>query len=84
MARRASTVSTTSLVSSTARVESVQSGYFDASTSLTKVNGQGHPQSRSASGNLPKYHQHDSRIDPDELFTQRTVVEVKAVQSQLR
>lgn len=82
MARRPSTISTTSLVSSNARVESGPSDYFEGS--LSNVNGRARLPSRTSPIKLAKYQTDDRPIDPDELFTQCTVAEVKAFQLQLR
>ena len=82
MARRPSTVSTTSRVSSNVRIDSGPSDYFEGS--LSNVNGRARLPSRTSPITLAKYQTDDRRIDPDELFTQRTVAEVKAFQLQLR
>ncbi|KAF7979429.1 hypothetical protein HWV62_42566 [Athelia sp. TMB] len=82
MARRPSTISTTSLVSSNARVESGPSDYFEGS--LSNVNGRARLPPRTSPIKLAKYQTDDRPIDPDELFTQCTVAEVKAFQLQLR
>ncbi|KZP25394.1 hypothetical protein FIBSPDRAFT_1041536 [Athelia psychrophila] len=80
MARRPSTASTSSHVSLNARVEP---GYFDAP--LSNINARAHlPSLRTSSSTLAKYQDDDRRVNPDDLFTQRTVAEVKAFQQQLR
>src|ERR1700685_32227 len=86
MARRASTISTTSFKP---RADSIHSpGYFGTSPSsaVTSVNGQIRPLHRTSSLSTysSKHHNDNPYIDPDELFTQRTVAEVKSVQIQLR
>lgn len=90
MARRASTVSTTSLASFHPREDNVQSPKYQESLLSNKiVNGHGPPQlpprTSSLSVNTVLKHQDDTpSIDPDQLFAQRTITEVKAVQVQLR
>jgi len=90
MARRASTISTTSLTAFKTHADSILSpGYFDASPSsaVTSANGQVRPPLRTSSLStyrFPKHNNDNPYIDPDDLFAQRTVAEVKSVQMQLR
>lgn len=86
MARRASTISTTSLADFKTHAGSVQSsGYFDAlpSSTVTSANGQVRPPLRTSSLSTYKHNDDNTYMDPDDLFTQRTVAEVKSVQMQL-
>lgn len=86
MARRASTISTNSLAPLKPNVESIQSSsYLSASTPNANSQMRLPPRASSLSGNIvPKQYNDNASLDPDELFTQRTVAEVKAVQLQLR
>jgi len=90
MARRASTISTTSLAAFKTYADSVQSpGDFDAlpSSAVTSANGQVQPPLRTSSLSTYSFLKHNDDnpyMDPDDLFTQRTVAEVKSVQMRLR
>lgn len=83
MARRASAISINSFAPLEPNVASIQSpSYLTGST----PNASGRiklPLSLSVN-TLPKQYNDNAYVDPDELFTQRTVAEVKAVQIQLR
>lgn len=86
MARRPSTGPANYLTPMKSNVEAIKSPSY-LSPLVVNTNGQIKlpPRTLSMSSNtISKHYNDNASLDPDELFTQRTIAEVKAVQLQLR
>jgi type VI protein secretion system component VasA len=85
MARRESIISTSSLPVPNSHVESLKSPtYIDPLPSTAISVSRPLRTSSLSTYSFPKSNNVTLHMDPDELFTQRTVGEVKSVQIQLR